>query len=83
MKTVHIIIFILLAVTVYLLYKNSILFYSPPPENIVVVRGETEKVLEGGDEVPATWNIDWDGGPGRDRYRIMNEKGPWNPDGVI
>jgi len=33
-------------------------------------------------DIPATWNLDWQGGPGFDRLKILNEKGPYNPDGV-
>ncbi len=27
---------------------------------------------------PATWNFDWGGGPGRDRYDIMREARPYH-----
>ena len=29
-------------------------------------------------DVPVTWNLDWQGGSGADRFRILNEKGPYN-----
>jgi hypothetical protein len=32
-------------------------------------------------DIPPTWNLDWQGGPGFDRYKILNEKGPYNPKG--
>jgi hypothetical protein len=28
--------------------------------------------------IPATWNLDWQGGPGFDRFKILNERGPYN-----
>ena len=31
--------------------------------------------------IPPTWNYDWTGGPGRDRHRIMHERGPYNSRG--
>jgi hypothetical protein len=34
-------------------------------------------------EVPPTWNLDWQGGPGFDRFKILHEKGPYNPHGFI
>ena len=33
--------------------------------------------------IPVTWNMDWQGGPGFDRFKILNEKGPYNPGGFI
>jgi hypothetical protein len=32
-------------------------------------------------DIPATWNLDWQGGPGYDRYKILTEEGPYNPGG--
>jgi len=32
-------------------------------------------------DIPVTWNLDWQGGPGFDRFKILNEKGPYNPRG--
>jgi hypothetical protein len=32
-------------------------------------------------DIPATWNLDWQGGPGFDRFKILHEKGPYNPHG--
>lgn len=32
-------------------------------------------------QIPPTWNLDWQGGPGFDRFKIINEKGPYNPNG--
>jgi hypothetical protein len=32
-------------------------------------------------DIPVTWNMDWKGGPGFDRFKILNEKGPYNPGG--
>jgi hypothetical protein len=29
-------------------------------------------------DIPVTWNLDWQGGPGMDRFKIMTEKGPYN-----
>jgi hypothetical protein len=34
-------------------------------------------------DIPATWNLDWQGGPGFDRFKILNERGPYNPNGFI
>ena len=31
-----------------------------------------------GGEIPPTWNLDWQGGPGFDRYKILSERGPYN-----
>jgi hypothetical protein len=46
-------------------------FYKPKPPKV-----REDKKTD--DVVPATWNLDWEGGPGRDRYIIMNECGPYN-----
>lgn len=29
-------------------------------------------------DIPVTWNLDWQGGPGYDRYKILTEYGPYN-----
>jgi len=34
-------------------------------------------------DIPSTWNLDWQGGPGFDRFKILHEKGPYNPHGFI
>jgi hypothetical protein len=51
------------------------------PKDVVV---EREAVFYGNGydySVPPTWNYDWSGGPGRDRHRIMRERGPYNSRG--
>ena len=75
MKAVHVIILILLIVSVYLMFPQQI----SVKKSLVPTTTTTTTV---NDEVPVTWNLDWDGGPGYDRYRIMNEQGPWNPNGT-
>ena len=32
-------------------------------------------------DIPVTWNLDWQGGPGYDRYKILTEEAPYNPGG--
>lgn len=32
-------------------------------------------------DIPPTWNLDWQGGPGFDRFKILHEMGPYNPKG--
>ena len=34
-------------------------------------------------DIPPTWNLDWQGGPGFDRFKILHERGPYNPNGFI
>ena len=38
----------------------------------------TEVEVDVTQDIPATWNLDWQGGPGYDRYKILTEKGPYN-----
>ena len=49
--------------------------------NSSFISNENENVISN-PEIPPTWNLDWQGGPGFDRYKIINEKGPYNPHGV-
>jgi len=32
-------------------------------------------------DIPVTWNLDWEGGPGYDQASILSEMGPYNPGG--
>ena len=34
-------------------------------------------------DIPPTWNFDWQGGPGFDRFKILHERGPYNPKGFV
>ena len=45
--------------------------------NVSAFRGTKET----NPSIPATWNLDWQGGPGFDRFKILNEEGPYNPGG--
>ena len=62
MKLEHVVILVLALVMVFVTLRPQI-------QTVLVELSERD--------VPVTWNYDWDGGPGRDRHRIMHEEGPY------
>ena len=72
MKFEHILIVILLIVLLFLALK-------PPTKPVTFVEGDDARLLGWG--WPVTWNLDWDGGPGRDRHEILTRRGPYNAGG--
>ena len=69
MKIEVIVIFVILAIGVlFSAFRNE-----PSSSILSVNRVSVPKA-----EIPATWNLDWQGGPGADRFLILNEKGPYN-----
>ena len=67
-----IVIILLLIIILYLTFKPV----APRDDTVTAI-------LPKYSNIPPTWNFDWQGGPGKDRFDIMAEKGPYNPDGRI
>ena len=70
-----IVIILLLIIILYLTFKPV-----APRDDTVTIKAA---ILPKYSNIPPTWNFDWQGGPGKDRFDIMAEKGPYNPDGRI
>jgi hypothetical protein len=73
MKFEYIVLLVLVALMAYVTLR---------PTEVIVV--DQDPVLYGDRynyRIPPTWNYDWRGGPGRDRHRIMHERGPYNTRG--
>jgi hypothetical protein len=67
MKTTTVVILVIIAFAVM-----CSMFY--PKVSQFLVLNEPDETQD----VPPTWNLDWSGGPGYDRFRILNEEGPYN-----
>jgi len=78
MKIGYIIVLLtLLIVMLYLTFRKK----SPTSTSTNIITATVSP--DGTFNIPPTWNFDWQGGPGKDRYNIMAEQGPYNPGGVV
>ncbi len=63
MNLSYVVLALILVISLYLAFKPTYSY---------------SKNLYEGENIPVTWNYDWQGGPGYDRFVIMNEEGPYN-----
>ena len=67
MKFEQVIMLVILAFVLYLAFRPN------PSRRLPLVITDRD--------IPVTWNLDWAGGPGYDRHRILTKRGPYNPGG--